>query len=510
MTDPFADYVDHDAVGLADLVRTGAVAPAELVAAAIGRIEALNPAVNAVVTQEFERAMARARSPLPDGPFRGVPFLIKDLAVIEGEPVSFGSVFFRDFQADLTDELMHRIATSGVVPLGRTNTSEFGLLPTTEPVLHGPTRNPWHLDHSAGGSSGGAAAAVASGMVPIAHASDGGGSIRIPASACGVFGLKPSRGRMPQRPRSSHDGLVAPLAVSRSVRDSAVLLDHLAGPVPGDLWWAPAPAAESFAAAAGVDPGRLRVAYSVHDFRGVPVHPDCAAAVLSTATLLESLGHDVVEASPTIDAETMAVAFLKVWASFADTVFRLILDEVDKRPLGRAFHRVAGDWLSMRTLAKFDERKSGHPAFEPFTWAMAKRARRETPGGLAVAQGVLQGISYTMAEFLADYDVLVTPVLGTPPVRVGEIDQDMAFDDLVAQLVGYVAFTPVANFCGLPAMSVPLHRNADGLPIGTHIMGRFGEDDTLVSLAGQLERARPWWNDRPRIATTARGGRAPA
>lgn len=502
MAEPFPEYLDHDAVGLAGLVRSKAVTPEELVAAAIDRIETLNPAVNAVVTQEFERAMALAASPLPDGPFRGVPFLIKDLVVIEGEPVSFGSVFFRNFEADLTDELMHRIATSGVVSLGRTNTSEFGLLPTTEPVLHGPTRNPWQLDYSAGGSSGGAAAAVASGMVPMAHASDGGGSIRIPASACGVFGLKPSRGRMPQRPRSSNDGLVAPLAVSRSVRDSAVLLDHLAGPVPGDLWWAPEPAAESFAAAAGIDPRRLRVAYSVHDFRGVPVHPDCAAAVRSTAKILEALGHDVVEARPTIDAEAMAVAFLKVWASFADTVFRLVLDEVDKRRVGRALHRVAGDWLTLRALARLDERKSGHPAFEPFTWAMAKRARGETPGGMAVAQGVLQGISYTMAEFLTDYDVLVTPVLGTPPVRVGEIDQNVNFDDLVAQLVTYVAFTPVANFCGLPAMSVPLHRSGAGLPIGTHIMGRFGEDDTLVSLAGQLERAQPWWTDRPPIEDT--------
>jgi Asp-tRNA(Asn)/Glu-tRNA(Gln) amidotransferase A subunit family amidase len=496
VAEAFADYTAYDALGLAKLVSTGEVPPAALVAAAIDRIDEVNPTINAVVATDYERARRLAGSGPTDGPFAGVPFLLKDLVVVEGEPVTFGSVFFRDYRAEATHELVHRFQRAGLVSLGRTNTPEFGLLPTTEPLLYGPTRNPWNVEHSAGGSSGGAAAAVAAGMVPMAHASDGGGSIRIPASACGVFGLKPSRGRMPQRPRSTHDGLVAPLCVSRTVRDSAALLDAVAGPVPGDLWWAPPPAG-SFLAATGADPRRLRCAFTVHDFGGARVHPEVEEGIRATAVALESLGHDVVEAAPEIDASSMADAFLMVWASFADTVFRLILGEIDERRAGRLAHRVLGDRLMMKLVTKLDERKSGRAAFEPFTWALVERSRRHTPGHLAVAQAALQEIAYAMAAFLSTYDVFVTPVLASPPARLGAIDQDVDHGELVSQLISYVAFTPLANFTGLPAMSVPMHWTREGLPVGTHVIGRFGDEETLLSLAAQLERARPWAHRHP-------------
>ena len=399
MSEAFADYAGYDACGLGALIASGAVKPVDVVAAAIDRIEHVNPKINAVTAMEFDRALEMARTIPPAGPFGGVPFLLKDLIVVEGEPVTFGSAFFRNYTADFTHELVSRFRHAGLISLGRTNTPEFGLLPTTEPVLHGPTRNPWNLDYSAGGSSGGAAAAVAAGMVPMAHASDGGGSIRIPASACGVFGLKPSRGRMPQRPRSSNDGLVAPLAVSRSVRDSATLLDVTAGPVPGDLWWAPPPVG-SFRAAAEVEPPQLRCAFTVHDFRDVRVHPDCEAAVMTTVSALEALGHHVVETRPIIDADAMSSAFLAVWASFADAIFQLILAEVDTRRLGRIMHRALGDWATMRLIAAVDARKSGLAAFEPFTWDLARRSRRLSPGGFRARSGHSAGRAYEMARFL--------------------------------------------------------------------------------------------------------------
>ncbi|MEA3501362.1 MAG: amidase family protein, partial [Actinomycetota bacterium] len=288
----FKEYGSFDAVGLAELVEQGEVRPLELVEAAALRIDEINPAINAVIWDRLDAARLEATAADQVGPFAGVPILIKDLVVEKGIPVTFGSVFFRNYVGDTTSIFRERVDGAGFVDLGRTNTPEFGLLPTTEPVLHGPTRNPWDLSRSAGGSSGGAAAAVAAGIVPLAQGSDGGGSIRIPASATGLFGLKPTRGRNPRRPGTSIDYLSVEHALTRTVRDSAAFLDAVHGPVPGDQYWAPPPLAP-FAEAAARDPERLRIAFSTRDFRGDRVHPECEAGVLATATLLEGLGHDV-------------------------------------------------------------------------------------------------------------------------------------------------------------------------------------------------------------------------
>lgn len=503
----FPDYDRYDAVGLAELISTDQVRCEEVIEAAIQVIERLNPAVNAVIRPRFEAARREAAEPVA-GPLSGVPFLIKDLAFESDAPVAFGSVFFRDYVSDRTSALIERFRNAGLISLGRTNTPEFGLLPTTEPVLHGPTRNPWNPAHSSGGSSGGAAAAVAAGMVPMAHASDGGGSIRIPASACGAFGLKPTRGRTPQRPLSGPDGLPVSLCVSRSVRDSAQLLDAVHGAVPGDRWHAPAPAA-SFAEAARRHPRRLRIAYSIHDFRGQRVDPDVAEAVLSTARLCEELGHEVIEDRPAVDGDQMAAAFLLLWAAVPAGVFQLILEEADTRMVGRALRRL-GDYRAMRLIARLDSRKSGKPAFEPFTWALARRASATRSGELAMAYAKLQAITYEVADFMEHFDLFLSPVLGSPPVALGDLDQDRDLDELVEQLVDYVAFTPLANFSGFPAMSVPLHWNPAGLPVGSHFLGRFGEEDVLFSLAAQLEEARPWKDKRPPAVNPNSDGLSPA
>ena len=493
--EPFADYEAHDAVGLADFVRRRELHPGELVEAAVQRIEIRDPQINAIIRRRFAAARSQAEAPLSDGPFAGVPFLIKDLAFEEGEQVALGSVFFRDYRADTTSALIERFRAAGLISLGRTNTPELGLLPSTEPTIYGPTANPWDLAHSPGGSSGGAAAAVAAGMVPMAHASDGGGSIRIPASACGLFGLKPTRGRTPQRPLSGPDGLPVGLCVSRSVRDSATLLDAVHGAVRGDRWHAPSPAG-SFAEAARRHPERLRIAYTIHDFSGRRVHPDVAEAVLSTARLCEELGHEVIEDRPAIDRDQMAASFLLLWEAVPASVFQLILEQANEQMAGRLLRKL-GDWRAIRLITRLDSRKSRQPAFEPFTWALAKRAHSTRSGELAMAYGKLQAITYEVADFLEDVDLFLSPTLGTPPVRTGAIDQTIDLDDLIDQLVDYVEFTPLANFTGFPAMTVPLHWNGAGLPIGSHFLGRFGEEETLLGLAGQLEAARPWWDNRP-------------
>jgi Asp-tRNA(Asn)/Glu-tRNA(Gln) amidotransferase A subunit family amidase len=496
--DAFVDYHEYDAVGLAELVSSGEVHSGELIEAAIERIESLNGEINAVIRTRYDDARESARDNVA-GPFGGVPILIKDFIVDDGVPVSFGSALFRDFVGDGASTFIERVRGAGFIELGRTNTPEFGLLPTTEPMLHGPTKNPWNLDYSPGGSSGGAAAAVASGMVPLAQASDGGGSIRIPASNCGLFGLKPSRGRNPRSPAGSSDYLSVELAVSRSVRDSAAMLDATRGAVPGDQYAAPDPDGPYLTDAAR-DPETLTIAFSVHDFRGARVHPQVEAAIVETATLLESLGHRVQEDTPQIDGDVMAEAFLDVWASLAGDLFKLVLDTASEKATVRRMRTTIGDYRTMQAISKIDSRESGLPAFEPFTWALARRSMRQRPADLLSSQTKLQQIAHTTGAFLTGYDVFLTPVLGSPPLRTGAIDQSRSWDELVDTLFRYVAFTPIANFSGLPAMSVPLAWTPTGLPVGSHFMGRFGDESTLIRLAGQLERARPWAYRRPDIA----------
>ncbi|MEN8233341.1 MAG: amidase family protein [Actinomycetota bacterium] len=498
--EPFDGYGDHDAVGLADLVRQRAVHPLELVEAAAARIEDVNPVINAVIWERLDAARREAEETEATGPFGGVPILIKDLVVEDGKPATFGSVFFRDYVGETTSEFRHRIGTAGFIDLGRTNTPEFGLLPTTEPELYGPTRNPWDVRRSAGGSSGGTAAAVAAGIVPLAQGSDGGGSIRIPASATGLFGLKPSRGRNPRQPGTSIDYLSVEHVLTRTVRDSAAFLDAVHGPAAGDRYWAPPPAG-TFSQAAGRDPQRLRIAYTVRDFRGNRVHPECEAGVLETAKLLEGLGHDVIEDGPDIDGDLLADAFLELWAALAGTAFGLVLDGASKlKPIVGHLRRTIGDQRTMKVIARADQRKSGQAAFEPFTFDLADRSSRRSQVDLLNAEAALQAIAHEVGRFLTRHDLLLSPVLGSPPVPLGYFDQTLPWDEFIDMVLRYVAFTPLGNFAGLPAMSVPIHWTPDGLPVGSHFLGRFGDEETLLSLAGQLERAQPWADRKPPIS----------
>lgn len=470
----FEEFPFMDATDQAELVRKKQIKPVELVEAAIERIEHLNPKLNAVITPMYEQARDAAKGELPDGPFRGVPFLLKDLqASYAGVPLTCGSAFLRDFVPDHDSELVIRLKRAGLVILGKTNAPEFGIVPTTEPVLFGPTRNPWNLDRSPGGSSGGSAVAVASGMVPVAHANDGGGSIRIPASCCGIFGLKPTRARNPLGPDVGDmmGGLVAEHALTRSVRDSAALLDATAGPDVGDPYWAP-PRVRPYVEEVGIDPGRLRIAFTVKAATGAKIHPDCVEAVHDAAGLCADLGHEVDEDAPEINGQWLTQAFTTVWS--------------------------AGCASGIDGLAFLTGRFPKRDLFEPLTWALYEMGQRTTGSAYLLAQAVLQQISRQIARFMEKYDIWLTPTLAEPPVPLGTFDA--APDNPMKgfyRAAEYVPFTPVANLTGQPAMSVPLFWNKEGLPVGTHFFGRFGEEGTLFRLAAQLEAARPWANRRP-------------
>jgi amidase len=472
------DVAFMDATDQADLVRRREASPLELVEGAIERIEALNPQINAVVTPMYEQARAAAREPLPDGPFAGVPYLVKDLTLdVAGVRMASGTRFLRDFVSQFDAELYVRQRRAGLIPVGKTNTPEFGILPTTEPVLFGPTHNPWNLDRSPGGSSGGSAAAVAAGIVPLAHASDGGGSIRIPASCCGLFGLKPTRMRTPLGPALGDGlaGLPVEHAVTRSVRDSAALLDATSGPDQGAPYFA-APPERPFLQEVGTDPGRLRVAVTREAMTGTPVDPECVAAVEESAKLCAELGHEVFDFAPgDLDIDAFVSAFLVVWNSGA----------------------AAGIEHWARSLG----RDAAEDQFEPLTWAMRGQGLAYSAVDYFLAQAELQLLSRKIAGWFQGFDVWLTPVLAEPPVPLGTFDapaDNPMFPLMRASL--YVPFTPLANVTGMPAMSVPLHWTADGLPVGSHFVGRYGDEATLLRLAAQLEAARPWAARRPPVS----------
>ncbi|MGH7385520.1 MAG: amidase [Candidatus Rokuibacteriota bacterium] len=470
------DLVGLDALAQAELVRRKAMTPLELVDAAVERIERVNGKVNAVVLAMYEHARALAAQPPGPGPFAGVPFLLKDfLAEYAGFRFTEGTAFLRDFVPTEDTELVRRYKRAGLIVVGKTNTPEMAVGPTTEPRLFGPTRNPWNLARTAGGSSGGAAAAVASGMVPAAHGNDAGGSIRVPAACCGVFGLKPTRGRNPLGPRYGDvmSGLVAEHVLTRSVRDSAALLDATAGPDLGDPYWA-APPARPFLKEIGAPPGRLRIAFTTRTLDGADVHPDCAAAVRQAALLLEGLGHEVAEGTPRIEAEPFFRAFTSV--------------------LAVGFTWGIDDW-KRRT-----GREPTAELFEPFVWAFTGRGRQFTgPEYLTAVQG-LQAASREIARFFVDHDVWLTPMLGEPPVPLGTFSYAGGDPfDLRRRMAAFTPFTYVANVTGQPAMSVPTFWNADDLPLGTQFVGRFGEEAVLLRLASQIEAAQPWATRRPPV-----------
>ncbi len=476
-------YVDEiaflDATAQAELVRNKEITPSELVEGAIERIERLNPSLNAVITPMYDQARERASGPMPDGPFAGVPFLMKDiLAFYAGVRMAQGTALLSSFVPDHDSELTLRYKRAGLITLGKTNTPELGLLPTTEPTMFGPTKNPWDTGRTTGGSSGGSAAAVASGMVPMAHANDGGGSIRIPSSCCGVFGLKPTRARNPLGPDFGDllSGIICEHAITRSVRDSAALLDATAGPDAGDPYWAPPPR-RPFLEEVGAKPGRLRIALSADFPFGHKPHEDCVTAIKEAAALCESLGHAVEEAAPSItrDPAEGAGAFIAIWA--------------------------AGCATTIDAIAAIGKITPTEQMFEPFTFALYQQGREISASRYLRAVMTFQRATREVARFFEDYEVLLTPTLAEPPVPLGTFDAPKDNPMKVWERVArFAPYTALFNATGQPAMSVPLSWNKDGLPIGSHFVGRFGDEATLFRLAAQLEQACPWVNRRPCVS----------
>jgi len=493
----FAEYEQFDALGLAELVRRRDVSPRELVQTAIERIETRNPRLNAVIHRLYEDAMAAAAAPPAKGPFAGVPFLLKDLVSwYAGAPVRSGSRILDGFIAPQDTEIVRRYCRAGVIILGKTNTPEFGLTPFTEPVLFGPTRNPWDPTRTPGGSSGGSAAAVASGMVPMAGGGDGGGSIRIPASCCGLFGLKPTRGRTPTGPIEGElwDGAVVEHVLTRSVRDSAAMLDAIAGEEPGSPYVAPRPM-RPFLEEVGADPGRLRIAYTDRPLLGDTMHEDCRVALRDTVALLESLGHTVLEASPQLDREEFLHSFLLMVCGQADA--------------------------DLRDAEAATGKRASPANVEIATWALALLGRSYSAAAMTRARRHLERTTRAVGRWFDGHevDVLLTPTLTTPPFEIGALQPPPhelaalhalgrlraggvlrlagALDKAAKRVFDWIATPPLFNITGQPAMSVPLAWNAAGLPIGMHFAGRFGDEATLFRLAGQLEEARPWFARRP-------------
>ncbi len=465
-----------DATAQAELVRSGQVKAIELVEAAIERIDRLNPELNAVITPMYDLAREEASRELRQGPFPGVPFLLKDiLAAYGGVRMCWGSAFARDCVPGFDSELVARHKKAGLIILGKTNAPEFGILPTTEPHLFGPSRNPWDTGKTTGGSSGGSAAAVASGMVAMAHANDGGGSIRIPASCCGLFGLKPTRARNPMGPAlgDAVSGIIAEHAVTRSVRDSAALLDATSGPDLGDPYWAPPPE-RPFLEEVGADPGSLRIGFT-SEAQGIGVHADCVKAVEDAAGLCAELGHEVEEKGLQIDVERLTPLFMTLWAA-------------------------AQAWTA-DSLTSLTGHEPAAENFEPLTWALIEMGRGISAAAYLAAVTGLQALTRDLARQMEGYDLWLTPTLAEPPQPLGTFESppDNPMYGII-RAAAFVPFTPVCNITGQPAMSVPLYWNENGLPVGTQFIARFGDEATLFRLAAQLEGARPWAERRPPVS----------
>jgi Asp-tRNA(Asn)/Glu-tRNA(Gln) amidotransferase A subunit family amidase len=465
------EYLRFDLMGLADLVARREVSCSEVIDAAVNRLLEVNPKINAVTLQLIDHARTVAASDL-HGPLAGVPYLIKDLTTsLAGTATTFGSKVFQHQVATTDSALVKALRAAGVVIIGKTNTPELGLEPVTEPALFGPTRNPWDLERTPGGSSGGAAAAVASGIVPAAHATDGGGSIRTPASCTGLFGLKPSRGRVSFAPNNEGwGGFSTQHAITRSVRDSALLLDIVSVPQPGDPYWHDQRSA--FLDQVTRTPDRLRIAFSVEGLSGTSINPECAGAVLRVARICESLGHDVSEVKmPGGYAEVSASSSLVIMANVAATL------ENEAKRRGSA---IPDDEIEF-------------PAQLSYRLGAATSAT-----DYIRALQICHAFGRTMAKFLEPYDVLLNSPLGSPPLKIGELRGDGR--DVTAyreRLFGFMTNTSAANITGQPAMSVPLAWSESGLPIGIQFTARNGDEATLFRLAGQLEHAAPWSQRRP-------------
>ncbi|MGI9494376.1 MAG: amidase [Geminicoccaceae bacterium] len=479
----FQDYEAYDATGLAALVAKGDVSANELLDAALSRVEALNPKLNAIAGLAVETARKAIEGGLPEGPFHGVPFLLKDLgAEAIGYPSNSGSVLFKGTSHQYDSEIVRRLKATGLVIFGRTTTPELGVGAVTEAKVYGgPTRSPWHLDHTAGGSSGGSGAAVASGILPAAHGSDGGGSVRIPAASSGLFGMKATRARLPDGPASGEGwaGLTIAGFLTRSVRDSAALLDATSGSDLGAPYWAP-PLKGTFNQAIQRPPQRQKIAFSTHSFTGEPLHPDCRTAVEAAAKLLADLGHHVEEASPQFEL----MPLMQAWATIV----------------------ACGTALAVKEKVEARGRSLDPDEVEAVTRGAIALSKSISGGDYLASVRKVHRFGRELAAFFENYDLLLTTTLAEPPAKIGRFAPDNEdFQDYrlgPTGLLPYSPFTAVFNATGQPAMSVPLYWNKDGLPIGIHVAGRFGDDETLMALAAELEHASPWFDRRPPI----RGG----
>ena len=472
-----SEFERYDGLALAELVRRKDVTAGEILEETIARIEVRNPIVNAVVNRMYDEARKVVAAGLPSGPFTGVPYLLKDLgAQYTGVVTSGSSRLFANAVADHDSELTIRLRRAGLVIVGKSSTPEMGLAPSTEPRLFGPTKNPWKLTHSAGGSSGGAAAAVAAGILPMAHATDGGGSIRIPASCCGLFGLKPTRGRVSMAPDAGEGwgGASVVHAVTRTVRDSAALLDATAGAAQGDPYCAPPPP-RPYLEEVGREPGKLRIALNLTPWFPGDVDRECVEATREAAKLCASLGHEVEEARPEIDIPKWRQANRMIVA--ANTAGTL---EARAALLGRP-------------LAEDD--------VERMVWDRVKDARAFSAADYAMATRTTHLVGRQVARFMERYDILLTPTMAAPPWPLGVLDM-MTTDNerYLTAVFASIGFTALFNSTGQPAMSVPLAWSSSGLPLGIQFVGRFGDEGTLFRLAAQLETARPWIGRRPTLA----------
>lgn len=474
-----AEYVTYDALGLAELVRTGQVSAEELRDAALRAIKQVNPQLNAVIGLTPLESGRALRERDRDAPFSGVPFLIKDIgAHMANVPSELGSRFAKGLTPLSDTELAARFKRAGLVTVGRTNIPEFGGNVSTEPLLYGRSHNPWNGAHSTGGSSGGAAAAVAAGFVPMAHANDAGGSIRIPAACCGLFGLKTTRGRNPAGPE--YDDLIFGLGVehvlTRTVRDSAAMLDACHGADVGSRYLL-LPPETSYLTACQRDPKRLRIAFSVTAPEGAPkVEAACCEAVLDAAKLCDSLGHEVFEATPPVSQDEICAILRDAFAPFMAS--------------------------SARMLAAVLGREVTAQDVEATTWAMLSHGARMSATDLALALGTVNTVSRKLGRFFTSCDLWLSPILTRPTEKLGVLDandRSLDADQWTRKIMDYAPFCAMFNGSGQPAMSVPLHRSHDGLPIGVQFAARFADESTLFSLAGQLERARPWREHRPPV-----------
>ena len=473
-----SDYAKFDGLGLAKLVRNGEVSPKELLEAALTAIEQLNPKLNSVISILADKAEKEIDAGLPEGPFKGVPFLIKEIVLHAANiPVNMGSHLAKGLVLPHDTELMARFRKAGLVTAGTTPTPEFGYNANTEAVLHGSTHNPWNIDRSPGGSSGGSAASIAAGIVPLAHANDGGGSIRIPASCCGLVGLKPTRGRVPTGPDYGEllNGIAVEFALTRSVRDAAALLDAVAGPDAGCYGWAEPPKVPYFSEASA-PPGKLKIAWMDKSLTGVPVDRECVDALHDTVQLCQELGHEMVEAAPEIDVEAHSLATLRVWGANLANM--------------------------MDGVATLLGRTPSEENLEAASWACYQYGKGLTATELLQALDIYTLVSRSVGAFFENYNALLSPTTAHPPLPLGELNQDasgLSAEQWTTQIFTYAPFTNLFNTTGLPAISLPLAWSKDNLPIGMQFAGRFADEATLLKLASQLEEARPWKDKHPPV-----------